>query len=405
MISRRRFLSTASAAPLAVTFGSLLPDFLLRAAEPGATKETDRILVVVQLTGGNDGLNTVVPYSNELYRRARKTLAVPPEDVLKIDGQLGFHPSLRGFADLLESDRLAIVQGVGYPQPNRSHFESMDIWHSCHRKDVPRTDGWIGRYLDGQSRESGQIPAIHIGTEQQPLALASRNVRVTSIRSLSQFRLEGTGDISSQSVTKLAGTMRERPDDLLGFVQSSTTSALSVSHRFEQSGGSLEPSDAYPATDLGRKLGSVARLILTGLPTRIYYVELDGFDTHARQSAAHAALLRQLGDGVRAFLDDMAANGEADRILVTCFSEFGRRLAENASEGTDHGAAAPMFLAGKPVRSGLIGRHPALDDLDADGDLKHHTDFRQVYATVLKDWLGCNSESILGSRFATVPAL
>jgi uncharacterized protein (DUF1501 family) len=204
-------------------------------------------------------------------------------------------------------------------------------------------------------------------------------------------------------VSAAAEAARPPEDELLGFVQSSTTTALNVAQRLTES-PSLAPAERFPQTDLGRKLGTIAQLIASGLQTRIYYVELAGFDTHARQRDAHAALLRQLGDAVAAFIDELDARGLGDRVLLMAFSEFGRRLAENASEGTDHGAAAPMFLAGRRVRPGLVGAHPSLTDLD-QGDLRHHTDFRQVYAAALQEWLGCPSEPILGARYTPVAAI
>jgi uncharacterized protein (DUF1501 family) len=365
----------------------------------------DRVLVVVQLSGGNDGLNTVIPFTHDVYRKNRPKLAIPATDVLKINGELGFHPAARGFADLLEQNRLAIVQGVGYPDPNRSHFESMDIWHTCLRKHETRRDGWLGRYLDQTPGAAGEdVPAIHLGGEKQPFALTARQVRTPTIHSLDQFKLKTSGQESRQAVEMLAETMRPQSDDLLGFVQTSTTSALDVSERFSLSRDAAEPAKGFPETDLGRKLGTIAKLITSGLRTRIYYVEVDGFDTHSQQAAAHEGLLRQVGDAVSKFVTHLADQGAGERALVMCFSEFGRRVEENASEGTDHGAAAPMFLAGQSVRPGLIGAHPSLEDLD-QGDLKHHTDFRQVYATVLEQWLGRPSETILGGSFSPIAAV
>jgi uncharacterized protein (DUF1501 family) len=362
------------------------------------------VLVVVQLSGGNDGLNTVIPFTHDIYKSNRPKLAIPPADVLKIDNELGFHPAARGFADLLEDDRLAIVQGVGYDQPNRSHFESMDIWHTCLRKTDPRHDGWLGRYLDAHARDSADAPAMHLGGEQQPFALRAATIRTPTIRSLDEFRLQAGDDMARMAVSELAGVERAAEDDLLSFVQSSTTSALQVSERVAGDERMRQPAPGYPETDLGRKLGTVSRLISSGLATRIYYVELDGFDTHSQQAAAHEGLLRQVGDAIAKFTRDMSEQGLGERVLTMCFSEFGRRVAENASEGTDHGAAAPLFLAGPVVRPGLIGRHPSLTDLD-EGDLKHHTDFRQVYAAVLEDWLRVPSEPLLHGRYSPVDVL
>ncbi|MEZ6065060.1 MAG: DUF1501 domain-containing protein [Planctomycetaceae bacterium] len=401
MISRRDLLK---AVPAALAFGATMPRSLLHAAEAAAADHDANVLVVVQLSGGNDGLNTVVPYRDPIYRATRPTLAIAASDILEIDQGLGFHPAARGFADLLEAGRLAIVQGVGYDQPNRSHFESMDIWHTCQRKHDARHTGWLGRYLDTNARETRDAPAIHLGGEQQPLALRAEIVRTPTIRSLDEFHLQGSDGASREMVRDLTGTTRPGGGDLLDFVQSTTTTALDVSERFSASEAARQPAPGYPATSLGQKLGTIARLITSGLGTRVYYVEVDGFDTHAQQAGAHEALLRQVGDAVARFVTSMAEHQLGGRVLVMCFSEFGRRVAENASEGTDHGAAAPMFLAGDSVKPGLIGNHPSLTDL-IEGDLKHHTDFRQVYAAILERWLRVPAAPLLHGEYRPIDVL
>lgn len=402
--TRRSFLTTGAAATSVLSFGKVAPAFLKQAA--AESKADGRILVVVEMAGGNDGLNTVIPFDDDDYRKARPELAIGSSDVLKINDRLGLHPVMTGFAELLERDQLAIIQGVGYDNPNRSHFESMDIWHTCQRKDTSRIDGWLGRYLEEAGRAASSDPAgLHLGDDKQPFALMSRDVRVPSIRSLEQFRLSGNSDQTfRRAVRELADARRETSNDLLGFVQSSTSSAITASERIEAAGMNYKPSDEYPETALARQLQTVAKLIDSGLTTSVYYVRLDGFDTHAQQDGAHQSLLRQLSDSVSTFMKDMLAHGHGDRILCLCFSEFGRRVAENASHGTDHGTAGPMFLAGPHVNAGLIGDHPSLQDLQ-DGDLKHHTDFRQVYATVLERWLNCSSSTILKGSFKPVDAL
>jgi uncharacterized protein (DUF1501 family) len=403
--TRRTFLRSALGAPALLTFGGVSPGFLLSAAEEQARRGGDRVLVVVQLSGGNDGLNTIVPHTDDQYRKHRPTLAIPRSDVLTIDDDSGFHPALTGFVDLLQASRLAIVQGVGYDNPNRSHFESMDIWHSGVRKDQPRSAGWLGRYLDVTRAEANaDVSAIHLGAEKQPFALTARDVRVPSVRSLEEFRLRVPDEEATDVIRSLAESTRKDSGSLLDFVQSSTTGALDVSEQIRVTDRGYTPQVNYPDSALAQKLKTVARLIDAGLRTRVYYVEIDGFDTHSQQAAAHTGLLRQLGDAASAFVTDMIQQGHGDRVLVMCFSEFGRRVAENASEGTDHGAAAPVFLAGERVVAGRIGAHPSLADLD-EGDLKHHTDFRQVYATVLQDWLHCDSQQILGAPYSPVPAI
>ena len=401
--SRRKFLATLAGGSTVLSLGGLVPEFLAQAAVAEPPGGGDAILVVIQLTGGNDGLNTVVPYNHDEYRKARPKLAIAGADVLKINDAVGFHPSARGFADLLAGGKLAVVQGVGYPNPNRSHFESMDVWHTCQRKGTPRSTGWLGRFLDStREAEDVDAPAIHVGSEKQPLALAAEFVRVPSFVSPETFRLQdGDSHQLRDAIRNLADRRPEPSDPLLGFLQSSTTSALAASERIAEALREYDTPVTYPDSDLAVRLKTIAQLIDAGLKSCVYYVELDGFDTHSQQAAAHASLLRQLGDAVRAFVDDVAHHGHGDRTLVMSFSEFGRRVAENASAGTDHGAAAPMFLAGSPVRAGLVGEHPSLDDLE-DGDLKFHTDFRQVYATLLDRWLGWSSASVLGGEYKSL---
>jgi uncharacterized protein (DUF1501 family) len=403
ILSRRRFLSTAAGSTAVVSLGGLVPRFLQQAAAAAPDGKRDTVLVVVQLSGGNDGLNTVVPTRNDAYYRLRPKLAVPRKDALAINDDFGFHPAMRGFADLLQAGELAVVQGVGYANPNRSHFESMDIWHTCFPKQQRPTGGWLGRYLDAAANgPGGDVPALHVGPEQQPKALDASRVRVPSLKSLDEFRLR-EGNVKQEAAASLVDSKRAG-DELVGFLQSSVSTALSASRRVEQAAKQTTSMAKYPETELAGKLQVVARLIRAGLQTRAYYVALDGFDTHAQQAAAHAGLLRQLGDAVAAFRRDLAEGEHGRRVLVMCFSEFGRRVAENASDGTDHGAAAPMFFVGSGLRAGLVGEHPSLGDLD-DGDLKFKLDFRQLYATALEDWLGWPSREVLGGQFAKVPLL
>ena len=411
--SRRKFMAAVSAAASATSAGlvslaSRAPGFLLESAALGADRSGEQILVVVQLSGGNDGLNTVVPYTDETYRRRRPSLAQSVRQVLKIDGSLGLHPNLKGMAGLLESRQLAIVQGVGYPNPNRSHFESMDIWHAAETQAKERKVGWLGRAFDAHKSSLGLTadpPALHLGEESQPLALAARDVPSPSIRALAQFRLETGRDYRQRSAIQAAvGVPRSTENELLKFVQTRSTSALDVSRRIEASTQAYRTSVTYPGTPLAEKLKRVAQLIDAGLSTRVYYVALDGFDTHSDQAAAHAGLLDQLGGALAAFAGDLQAHSQLDRVLTLVFSEFGRRVEENASRGTDHGAAAPVFLVGNRVQSGLIGKHPRLDDL-ADGDLKFELDFRAVYAAILTQWLGWPAAPILGDGFAPADVL
>ncbi len=405
--TRRRFLATGAASAAVVSGSTHVPGMLLQAAAAqSAASSTERVLVVVQLSGGNDGLNTVVPYADDVYARNRFETRIGAGTVHKINDYLGFHPAMEGMHRLFQEQHLSIVQGVGYPNPNRSHFESMDIWHTAQpaANRISRQSGWLGKYLDARSEAGGdqsgeEVLGVHLGADVQPLALAGLNVQVPSIGSFDDFRFDELGNRRLEAVReRLIAATSAQSDALVDHVRAAAQTALASSRRVRQAIHRADSSAEYPRTDLGKKLRGIAQLIHAGLATRIYYVTLDGFDTHSLQAESHAGLLTELSGAVTAFVDDLAKTGHSKRVLLACFSEFGRRVKENASRGTDHGAAAPMFLAGGSLRGGIVGKHPSLTDLD-DGDLKFHTDFRRVYASILEGWLGVGSEPILGGRF------
>lgn len=401
---RRDFLKAAVGTSV-VSLGAPAPDFLCRAAWGQDGSNDDRILVVIQLSGGNDGLNTLVPHGNDIYRKLRPTLAIAKDDVLAVNDDLGFHPSMAGVAKILESGKLSVVQNVGYANPNRSHFESMDIWHTCHRNNRTRSSGWLGRFLDQRAEQRQGSGAVHLGQEEKPLALAAEKVQATSIASIERFQLQltGKGDLKRGEVDRLLGSDRTNSSNLLDFVQANTRSAVATSDRITKALAAASTGVTYPDTKLGKKLDLAAKMIRSGFPTQVYYVTLGGFDTHAQQADAHRSLLREWSGALQAFMDDMELSGQGKHVLTMTFSEFGRRVQENASKGTDHGAAAPMFLAG-PVQSGPFGELPNLDDLN-DGDIRHRIDFRQVYATVLEDWLGWNATDVIGGEYEKLPIL
>jgi four helix bundle protein len=405
--NRRRFLKSSLAASTLVSMGArTIPGFLSRTAEAaGASRPNDRILVVVQLLGGNDGLNTVVPHGLDGYANARRALRLPAGQLHKITKEIGLHPSMGRMSKLLEDGRLAVVQGVGYPNPDRSHFRSMEIWETARVETGALETGWLGRAIDAAPAKPGEdARALHVGGRSLPLALKAKRTEVPSLESLEQYRLrlEGASGDRRASRDALDHLARiDRGDDpLLGFMRRSTLTAYESSKRLEQvvkpSGGSK-----YPSFGLARRLELVAQIIKAGFGTRVFYTSLDGFDTHANQLGTHAALLNELSDSVGAFHADLASAGQADRVALMTFSEFGRRVKENASQGTDHGAAAPVFLVGPVAKPGLVGAHPSLESLD-DGDLIHHTDFRRVYAALLERWLGCPSALVLGTGFEPV---
>ena len=397
MTTRRRFIQAAFGSTALVSLSSGVPSVLLGASARTCLNRDEKILVVIQLSGGNDGLNTVIPWADDEYYKNRFTLAIDKSVVSRIDDGIGLHPALSGFSELLDQQRLGIVQGVGYPEPNRSHFESMDLWHTAHRFQESSQLGWLGRCVDDHL--PGELAALHYGGGKQPLALGTRNTPVPSITSLDQFRLRTGGNRAlTGGITRDIRNSRGDDNQLLGFIHDSASVALRTSQRIESVLDDGQAALSFPQTRLGRKLAAVSRLIESGLPTRIYYVTHEGFDTHSNQAEAHASLLKELGDATAAFISDLDEKGHLDRTVVMTFSEFGRRVRENASRGTDHGTAAPLFLAGGRVRAGARNDHPSLTDLD-QGDLKHSVDYRSVYASVLEDWLGVESLPILGKQF------
>jgi uncharacterized protein (DUF1501 family) len=408
--TRRDFLKTSLATGSLVSWGLTVPAFLSRtaAAAPAAGKPGARetILVVIQLTGGNDGLNTVIPFKDEQYAKLRPTLRIPTDQVKKLNDEVGLHPSMAGLAELFQDQALCVVQGVGYPNPNQSHFRSMDIWQAGSLAETV-SEGWIGRALKGLPA----TPAFHLSgnNESAPLAVAGAPLRVPSLTSLDDFQLRmaaasGADKKEQRAIIESAAKSAPGRPSLLDFVQRTAANTYASSHRLQEIGKNYQPKVPYPNSGLANKLKLAAQLIDAELGARIFYVSIDGFDTHANQLPSHANLLQQLSGAMTAFYKDMAERGHKDRIVMMTFSEFGRRPYENGSQGTDHGAAAPMLLVGGKVNAGVVGKHPSLTD-HSMGNLKHHTDFRQVYAAVLDKWLGVPSKEVLGEALQPVEVL
>jgi uncharacterized protein (DUF1501 family) len=409
--TRREFLKSTL-----VACGPVVPVFLARsagspAAQPEARRQHGRILVVVQLDGGNDGLNTVVPSRDDNYRRLRPRLALPARDLHRLNDDFGLHPALTDLRRLYEAHQLAIIQGVGYPNPNRSHFQSMAIWNTARLNADRATPGWLARSVDRRSGADGDAPALHFGDSPLSQALAGGRRQIPSIASLDQFRCRlGMPDGPAACEQRAALDQLPRQEtandgSLLQFVQRTHTITYASSARLEdvvQTRG--QSTDRYPDYGLARRLRSIAQLIKAGLQTSIYYTQLGGFDTHANQLNSHAGLLRELAASLKAFLGDLEQASETARVVVLVFAEVGRRAAENASGGTDHGTAAPVFLLGPRVNPGVYGSPPNLANL-VDGDPVHTIDFRRIYATLLDQWLDCPSEPILAERFAPLDLL
>jgi uncharacterized protein (DUF1501 family) len=337
-----------------------------------------------------------------VYHKNLFATRIADSNVLKIDDYLGWNPSLRGFSELQQAQRLCVVQGVGYPNPNRSHFESMDIWHSASLQP-PHRSGWIGRACDEGSKAANPptIPGLHLGDEPLPLAMTGLHVMVPSLRSIESLRI--ASDKTVRSAIDQLGGEAETKSELDEYLRKARQTALTTAQRLEEIDGLRETPQGYPGTDLARKLAFVSRLIQIDFGPRVYYVSMGGFDTHSQQPAAHAALLSELGGALAAFQTDLVSAGRDGDVLTMCFSEFGRRVKENGSAGTDHGTAAPVFFAGRDLPS-IVGEHPSLTKL-VDGDMEFRIDFRSVYATVLERWLDLDSQAILGDEFPQIKLL
>src|ERR1700730_1190008 len=411
--TRRRFLRTSMLGAAATW---TLPIFLEKTffaldamAADGLTQtvtgKDGTILVVLQMAGGNDGLNMVVPYADDAYHRARPRLGLAAEKILRIDNYAGLNPKLAGLKSLYDEGHLAIIQGVGYPNPNRSHFRSTEIWQTASDADRTLSDGWLGRYFDNCCSGADPTVGVAIG-EEAPQAFAAKNPTGVTFSRPEQFRFQpsergngrmsaeemffrelneaGASEESSAAVSNDGGSITAIPgktkNDLstLDFLQRTALDAQLSSDKVLAIARKYKSSVPYPQGQLAASLNIIARMIAGGLPTRVYYASQGGFDTHAGQINTHERLMGEWNEAISAFVADLKQQGNFERVLLMTFSEFGRRVQENANNCTDHGAAAPMFVLGGAVKPGLFGKHPRLTELD-HGDLKVSHDFRSGY--------------------------
>jgi len=385
------------------------------------TDASDRVLVLIQLNGGNDGLNTVVPLDQySRYRTLRSNIALPEDKVLRLanNPSMGLHPAMTGLPRLMNDGLVSVVHSVAYPQPSFSHFRSSDIWFTGADSNRTLTTGWMGRYLDEKFPDyPEQYP-----NAKMPDPLAIQIGAVTSTALLGPFQSMAVALQNPDTFAQLvgdkpnldpAGSLDTPGGRNIAFIRQQQLSSVAYAGQIKGAADKGRNQVSYPGgNSLADQLRIVARLIHGGLRTRVYYVSLGGFDTHAAQvsttdptTGAHATLLRYLSDSIRSFTDDLKAMGVADRVVGMTFSEFGRRVVSNNSLGTDHGVAAPLFVFGNAVKTREIGRTPNLSDLD-NNNLKMQTDFRQIYATVLADWLGEGQPvltDVLNREFTTVP--
>lgn len=412
--TRREFLRLGAKGVGLLAFSRFAPQFLVQTTLAAPAPEKDRrILVLVQLAGGNDGLNTVVPFDDPAYHALRPNLALKEKDVLRLDDHLGLHPSLAALHGLMQDGRLGIVQNVGYPNPNRSHFRSTEIWETASASEESLSTGWIGRYLDNACAgpdvaafvRDDEPDAIHVNAEVPQsfggavphntygLTLGARAGRAGRDEVALLERL------AARPGAGLAAHPSHEHDEAANhaFLRATLMDSLVAEKRIQAIIDANRPEAAYPGGGFAQSLRNVAGLIAAGLSTRVYFVSLGGFDTHAGQLNSHANLLRQLSEGLAAFQKDLTARGLDDQVLTMTFSEFGRRPNENESLGTDHGTAAPLFVMGRQIHGALHGTAPSLE-LEKNADLAFTTDFRSVYATVLDRWLETPADAILGAR-------
>ncbi len=397
MLSRRQFLGRAAGASFLSIPGVVMPPLFAGAAEEAVRADrNDHVLVVVELTGGNDGLNTVIPFENALYYKNRPTLGVPKDQVLKLTDQVGFPTTMAKAAELFKEGKLTVVQGVGYPKPDRSHFRSMEIWHTASTAARPPDTGWLGRVLDYQARPGDKgLHGLSVNGNLPQAFLARRGtVPVAEDLNSLQTDLDLT---PQQKVVRRISTLSAPAADPVPYLYNQVATTYTVQAQLKEAAAKYHSKVEYP-NGLGQQLRQAAIAITADLGIRLLFANHGSYDSHSQQNGSQPPLLTELANSLAAFQRDLEDHHMADRVLVLAFSEFGRRVRENASAGTDHGAASCVFLAGAHLRGGLAGTYPSLEKL-VDGDLAYHVDFRSVYATVLEKWLGCPSEKLLGGKY------
>lgn len=391
-IKRRQFLQVGSLATASV----LMPKFLKAFEQPNKVPAGNKVVVVLQLSGGNDGLNTVIPYRNDVYFRGRPGLAIDKNKALQLTDEAGLHPALTGFKNLFDAGSLGILNNVGYPNPDRSHFRSMDIWQSGSKSDQYLNTGWVGRYLDAQCHGCDRpTQALEL---DDVLSLALKGEQNKGLAFKDPRRLFGTSNAQFFKDISHGHTNHTHEEPVAYLYKTMAETLSSADYIYKQS--RLHPTGAsYPKTELGNSLQTIASLIFSDINTKVYYVSLGSFDTHVNQQNQQQRLFTEMNDAVTAFVNDLKKNDRFNDVLLFSFSEFGRRVAQNASGGTDHGTANNMFLvSGGLKQQGLLNPLPDLVNLN-DGDLKYTVDFKQVYATILNKWLGVDDRAILGEQF------
>lgn len=393
LIKRKEFLQIGSLASASLMMPKFLKAFEKRSLVPSGNK----VMVVLQFSGGNDGLNTVIPVRNDIYYKSRPHLGIQKEQALQITDDAGLNPALPYFKELFNEGNLGIMNNVGYPNPDRSHFRSMDIWQSASNSNEYITTGWLGRYLDAQcSGCSKPTQALEID-DVLSLAMKGENLKGMALRNPKQLF-----NSSNERYFREINATHDHEEAKVDYLYKTLSETLnSTDYIYEQS--RRHPSaQTYPATQLGKNLKTISSLILSDINTKVYYVSLGSFDTHVNQENQQKRLFTELNDAITSFVKDLKNNNRFQDVTIMTFSEFGRRVAQNASGGTDHGTANSMFfISGGLKEKGLLNAMSDLNDLN-EGDLKYTVDFKSVYATLLHNWLGADDEKILGKKYETM---
>lgn len=392
MLQRRSFIQLGSLATASV----MMPKFLQAFENKTLVPPGNKVMVILQLSGGNDGLNTVVPISNDIYYKLRPTIGIKKEQSLILTADTGLHPSLTALKELYDDGSLSILNSVGYPNPDRSHFRSMDIWHSASESHEYIHTGWLGRYLDAQCKDCDKpTQALEL---DDVLSLALKGNHLNGLAMKDPRRLFNTSQEKFYKEINKSHQAQHQSETVEYLYQTMSQTLSSADYIFKQS--KVRPSQAvYPSTGLGQSLKTIASLIFSDINTKVYYVSLGSFDTHVGQDGAQKRLFTEMNDAIKAFVQDLKTNHRFDDVLLTSFSEFGRRVAQNASGGTDHGTANNMFFIGGGLKQkGVLNAMPDLSKLN-EGDLTYQVDFKNVYATLLDKWLGANDKEILGKAY------
>ncbi|MGY3052672.1 uncharacterized protein (DUF1501 family) [Pedobacter sp. UYEF25] len=396
-MNRRNFLRNSGF----VAAGTFFVPAFLKPLEAMALNQIGlyKNLVVIQLSGGNDGLNTVVPYGNDIYYQKRNSIAIPQNDILKLNDMQGLNPNMAALREIYDNGWMTVINDVGYPNPDRSHFRSMDIWQTASDSNQFLTTGWIGRYLDSDC-QTCKFPYTAIEVDDTlSLAMKGEGKKGIALKDPAALYRNTNNPFFKNMVQHDKEHLSE---DNLGYLYKTMIETSSSANYIEETSKTYQSKAAYPNTNFAKQLNTVSKFISSGLKTKVYYVSLSGFDTHVNQLGQQGHVLKQYSDGVAAFLKDLKQNNKLDDTLVITFSEFGRRVEQNASNGTDHGTANNMFVYGGQLKkAGIFNAAPNLSDLDT-GDLKYQLDFRQVYGTILSKWLDVDNASILNKKFSSL---